>query len=85
MHVVSLNMCTTLDILADAYLSQFEQNGAVEVLDEAVSLAREWPVLCQPGHRYWAYYVKFLVGLLKKRQELTGDGQDCGEIKGWEA
>jgi tetratricopeptide (TPR) repeat protein len=77
----------TLCNLARVYLSQFEQkqNGAVEVLDEAISLAREWPVLCRPGHRRRAEYLEFLVRLLKSRREFTGDDRDCGEIEDWEA
>ena len=81
------NRHLTLSVLAQAYQSQFEQGAseAVEALDEAISLAREGPLLCPPGHRARPDCVKFLVELLEKRREVTGDDRDCGEIEDWEA
>ena len=67
--------------LANALLSQFGQNGAVEVLDESISLCRERLVLCPPGHRYRGYTVNSLVQCLEKRHEVTGDDQDLEEIQ----
>ncbi|KAJ2918078.1 hypothetical protein MD484_g2308, partial [Candolleomyces efflorescens] len=77
----------TVNILARAYLSQCEQagSGAVEALDEAISLVREGPVLCPPGHRSRAAHVIGLLKLLKKRRDAAGDDRDSEEIEDWEA
>ena len=71
--------------LANALLSQFEQNGGVEVLDESISLCHERLDLCPPGHRYREHAVKSLVQHLEKRHEVTGDDQDLGEIQDLQA
>ncbi|KAJ2924464.1 hypothetical protein H1R20_g12641, partial [Candolleomyces eurysporus] len=73
----TLNECISLG----PYLSQFERDGAVEVLDEAISLRRELLILHPSGHRYRAYYVISLVKILERRPEVTGDDRYCGEIE----